>query len=67
MTEKRFQRVCRCEHCGSEAEMTITCRLEEEPTGPGPQGRREANPSGRVRGHAVCSRCGSEADLWLEL
>lgn len=66
MVEKRIQRVCRCEHCGSEAEMTITCSLEEEPPGTSP-GKAPGEGIGRVKGHAVCSRCGSEADLWLDL
>jgi hypothetical protein len=30
MSEKEFKQVCKCEHCGSEAEMMITCTLEED-------------------------------------
>lgn len=29
---KKFKQVCKCEHCGSEAEMVITCTLEEDRT-----------------------------------
>jgi hypothetical protein len=25
-----FKQVCKCEHCGSEAEIMITCTLEED-------------------------------------
>ena len=66
MSEKKFKQVCKCEHCGSEAEMMITCTLEEDlpaetvpvvvPAG-----------EGQTKGHAVCSHCGSEADIWLDL
>ena len=30
MAEKRFKQVCECKNCGNEAEMVITCSLEEE-------------------------------------
>jgi hypothetical protein len=30
MSEKKFKQVCKCEHCGNEAEMMITCTLEED-------------------------------------
>jgi hypothetical protein len=36
MAEKKFKQVCKCENCGNEAEMMITCSLEEheeKPTG----------------------------------
>jgi hypothetical protein len=28
MTEKKFKEICKCDHCGSEAEMVITCSLK---------------------------------------
>ncbi len=65
MSEKKFNRVCKCDHCGSEAEMVITCSLEEElPQGAAPI----VVPAGegKTKGHAVCSHCGSEADIWLD-
>lgn len=30
MSEKKFKQVCKCEDCGSGAEMMITCTLEED-------------------------------------
>jgi len=27
MSEKKFKQVCKCKHCGSEAEMMTTCDL----------------------------------------
>jgi len=66
MSEKKFKQVCKCEHCGSEAEMMITCTLEEEL-------RPDAAPvvvseaDGKTKGHSVCSHCGNEADIWLNV
>lgn len=65
MTEKKFKQVCKCENCGNEAEMMITCSLEEHQA-------ESATPSivakedGKTKGHAVCSHCGGEADIWLD-
>lgn len=66
MSEKKFNRVCKCEHCGSEAEMVITCSLE----GDLPQAVAPVvvpAGEGKTKGHAVCSHCGSEADIWLDM
>lgn len=66
MAEKRFKQVCECKQCGNEAEMVITCSLEEEKIA-------EAKPhvvpesKGKTEGHAVCSHCGGEADIWLDV
>jgi len=52
MGEKKFKQVCKCEHCGSEAEMMITGTLAEDL----PQ---EAAPAvvpevqGKTKGHSV--------------
>jgi len=66
MPEKKFKQVCACKNCGNEAEMVITCSLEEDKTA-------EATPhvvaksEGKTEGHAVCSHCGGEADIWLDI
>ena len=66
MPEKKFKQVCACKNCGNEAEMVITCSLEEEKT-------VTATPhvvpkdKGKTKGHAVCSHCGGEADIWLDI
>ena len=71
MTEKRFKRVCTCEKCGNEAEMMITCSLEpdeaEAVTRSQESRLSERQSAGRTRAHAVCSHCGSEADMWLDM
>jgi transcription elongation factor Elf1 len=71
MQEKKFKRVCKCENCGNEAEMMITCSLESvesKPAAP-PSDPKPATGSGKkkTRGHAVCSHCGGEADIWLDV
>ena len=66
MTEKKFKQVCKCEKCGNEAEMVITCSLEEEKTA-GATPRVVAKGEGKTEGHAVCSHCGGEADIWLDI
>jgi thymidine kinase len=66
MSEKKFKQVCKCEHCGSEAEMVITCTLEEDlPQEAVPAVVSEAE--GKTKGHSICSHCGNEADIWLDL
>ena len=73
MPERTFQQVCKCENCGNEAEMQVTCTLEEgrnvvlpEPA----DGEKKADDSSskeRIQGRSVCSHCGNEADMWLEV
>lgn len=68
MTEKKFKKVCKCEKCGNEAEMTITCSLEpEKGKSASATQAKIAGEKGKVLGHAVCSHCGGEADMWLEM
>ena len=71
MPEKTFQQVCKCENCGNEAEMQVTCTLDA--------GRKivlpadaektvdETSSKERVQGRSVCSHCGNEADMWLDV
>ena len=69
MAEKKFKQVCECKNCGNEAEMMITCTLEDED-----EDKAKAAPAtvvpeseGKTKGHAVCSHCGGEADIWLDI
>ncbi len=66
MPEKKFSHRCECTHCGNEAEMVVTCSLEQEPTGNAVP-KVVAEGKGTAKGQAVCSHCGGEADIWLEL
>jgi thymidine kinase len=64
-TVKQVKKVCKCEHCGNEAEMVVTCKLEDPPekTAEAPKGAHDH----KVKGTGVCSRCGNEADMWIDL
>ena len=69
MAEQKLKKVCKCENCHNEAEMVITCSLEpveveNKSADTAPSARNE---SGKVRGQAVCSHCGNEADMWVDL
>ncbi|MDL2274819.1 hypothetical protein LJC22_01680 [Desulfosarcina sp. OttesenSCG-928-G10] len=65
MPEKTFRQVCECKHCGNEAEMAITCTLEEVDVKAPPKVVSKAESS--HTGHAVCEKCGNESDIWLKL
>jgi len=71
MMERRFKKICKCDKCGNEAEMMITCSLEpeEEEAAKSPEEIKnlERQRTGKTKGHAVCSHCGSEADMWLDM
>ena len=66
MAEKKIKQVCKCENCGNEAEMMITCSLEEHEEKPIGSSTKSDN-KGKTKGHAVCSHCGNEADMWIDL
>lgn len=66
MAEKKFKQVCECTNCGNEAEMMVTCKLEEE-TAEDVEPRIVSEQEGKTKGHAVCTHCGSEADIWLDI
>jgi len=71
MPEKTFKQICKCENCGNEAEMQITCTLEigEEVVSPPEESKpaEETAPNKKVEGRSVCSHCGNEADIWVEV
>ena len=72
MQEKTFKQVCECENCGNEAEMQVTCTIDDgqKVALPEPADEKKADeaPSKKkVQGQSVCSHCGNEADMWLEV
>ena len=67
MAEKKFKQVCECKHCGNEAEMMITCKLSDEQEATEAPLRVVPKKEGKTAGHAVCSHCGGEADIWLDV
>ena len=68
MPETQIKQVCKCEKCGNESEMVITCSLEEEAL-PARAKAPVLSPVEKVRakGHGVCTHCGNEADMWVDI
>jgi len=68
MTEK-VTRVCKCENCGNEAEMVVTCSLPDAAETPPAAESTKKTPAAprKVKGTATCSHCGNEADMWIDL
>jgi hypothetical protein len=68
MPEKKFNKVCQCENCGNEAEMVFTCTIEEtdDQSVTKPQAT-ESQQKHQMMGHGVCSHCGNEADMWIDI
>ncbi|MDX9786891.1 MAG: hypothetical protein RBT11_08950 [Desulfobacterales bacterium] len=68
---KKLTRVCKCENCGNEAEMVVTCSLEDAGTSHEHRGKKappsEKPADGKVKGTATCTHCGNEADMWIDL
>ena len=63
------KQVCKCENCGNEAEMEITCTLPDEPDASSPEAAGHANAAtetNKIKGTATCKHCGNEADMWIE-
>jgi transcription elongation factor Elf1 len=71
MGELVKKEVCKCENCGNEAEMVVTCSLpdvdEKENKDPSPEPSAEPQPEKRVKGTATCTQCGNESDMWIDL
>ena len=70
-TIKKVKQVCKCENCGNEAEMVVTCTLQEtDIADPEPSAQDEpghSHTSSRIKGSGTCSTCGNEADVWVDL
>lgn len=64
--EKKIKQMCKCEKCGNEAEMVITCSLPEE-NEEKPEKKDTGESSHKLHGTGVCSHCGNEADMWVDL
>ena len=76
--EKTVKKVCQCVNCGNESEMMITCSLPEElqeeaSSEAAPKlaekevAESEEHETTKVKGTAVCSHCGNEADMWIDI
>ena len=64
MAEKRQMiEVCKCDNCGNEAEMTVTCELipvEDEE-------KKKAGVEQQEKRSFACTKCGNEADMIIDL
>jgi len=71
MSEIVRKEVCKCENCGNEAEMVVTCSLPDvEVEGnalSGSDSRQETGSEKHVKGTATCTHCGNEADMWIDI
>jgi hypothetical protein len=66
MAEIVKKEVCKCVNCGNEAEMVVTCSLPDEAPAAKPAPAKKAEPH-KVKGTGVCSHCGNEADMWIDI
>lgn len=62
---KTVKERCKCEHCGNEAEMIVTCSLPDENDAAADAAEHRSHE--RVKGTAVCTHCGNEAEMWVDL
>ena len=67
---KKFRQVCKCESCGNEAEMDLTCSLEEYEAASEESvqnGQDPGKPKHQVKATGTCTHCGNEADMWIDI
>jgi transcription elongation factor Elf1 len=71
MSEIVKKEVCKCENCGNEAEMVVTCSLpdveSQDGAVSGSDSSQETGVEKRVMGTATCTNCGNEADMWIDI
>ena len=71
MSEIVKKQVCKCENCGNEAEMVVTCSLSdveaENSAVSGSDSGQERRSEKSVKGTATCTNCGNEADMWIDI
>jgi len=72
MSEIVKKEVCKCENCGNEAEMVVTCSLPDVDEAEKDEVSESDSLQGtgsekRVMGTATCTHCGNEADMWIDI
>ena len=71
MSEVVKKEVCKCENCGNEAEMVVTCTLLDVDADPKQVDASDdlikPEAEKRVKGTATCTHCGNESDMWIDL
>ena len=58
---------CTCENCGNEAEMTIKCEEVVVPESKPAEKAPTPPPAQQVKRTIVCTACGNEADMIVDL
>ncbi len=70
-TVKKVRQTCTCKNCGNEAEMEITCTLEDihehKEKAPSHEQAKSKAEKQQVKGSATCTHCGNEADMWIDI
>ena len=66
MSEIIKKEICKCENCGNEAEMVFTCSLPDVAEKDNKADKGAAKAPKKVKGTATCTRCGNEADMWID-
>ncbi len=67
---KVINKYCKCENCGNEADMELTCSYAEyeeaaaKASGPD---TKEKQVEAKVKASSVCKNCGNEADMWIDV
>ncbi|RJQ66017.1 MAG: hypothetical protein C4519_26475 [Desulfobacteraceae bacterium] len=64
MGMRNYKQSCKCQNCGNEAEMVITCSLPEN-SAQTEVPRIVSSDEAQIKGEAVCSACGNESEIWL--
>jgi len=67
MSEITRKQVCKCEHCGNEAEMVLTCTLPEASGISKTPASQSAASQQKIKAHGTCTHCGNEADMWIDM
>jgi DNA-directed RNA polymerase subunit M/transcription elongation factor TFIIS len=68
--KKTKKEKCTCKNCGNESEMTFTCSLADEEiseTSEEIDAKHLEHAHRKMKGTAVCTHCGNEADMWIDL
>ena len=66
---KTVRQTCKCENCGNEAEMIITCTLEpaDEAAAHAAHQTGEKATQKQRTGQATCTHCGNEAEILIDI
>jgi hypothetical protein len=63
----KVTQVCKCEKCGNEAEMVITCTLQDERIEADAAKKAAVPEHKHVKGIGTCGHCGNEAEMWVDI